>query len=85
MKRVSAVVAIVVVLGAFLAGYWPQRRQVAMLETEVSTLPDRVTDVEARNRAAALLGELLNLTDAVARKDYGQALQLSSTTQDNAS
>jgi hypothetical protein len=56
-----------------------------MLETEVSTLPDRVTDVEARNRAAALLGELLNLTDAVARKDYGQALQLSSTTQDNAS
>jgi hypothetical protein len=79
MKRVVAAAVIVVVLGAFMAGYWPQRRQVTVLETEVSTLRDHVADLEARNRAAALLGELLNLMDAVTRKDYGQAQQLSST------
>lgn len=78
MKRVITAVGIVVLLGVFVAGYWPQRRQVVRLETEVSTLRDRVTNLEARSRAAALLGDLLNLTDAVARKDYGQAQQLSS-------
>jgi hypothetical protein len=45
----------------------------------VTTLRDRVADVEARNRAAALLGELLNVIDAVGVKDYGRAQQLSST------
>jgi hypothetical protein len=78
MKRVIAAVGIVILLVVFIAGYWPQRQQVVRLETEVSTLRDRVTNLEARNRAAALLGDLLNLTDAVARKDYGQAQQLSS-------
>jgi hypothetical protein len=79
MKRVIAGAAIVVVIGAYLVGYWPQRRQVAVLEAEVATLHDRVADLEARNRAAALLGELLNVIDAVGLKDYGRAQQLSST------
>jgi hypothetical protein len=78
MKRVIAVVGLVSLLVAFMAGFWPQRRQVVRLETEVSTLRERVTNLEVRNRAAALLGDLLNLMDAVARKDYGQAQQLSS-------
>jgi hypothetical protein len=78
MKRVIAVGGAVLLLAAFLVGYWPQHRQAATLETEVSTLRDRVADLEARNRAAALLGDLLNLRDTVARRDYGQAQQLSS-------
>ena len=78
MKRMLIGGGVVVLLGAFLAGYWPQHAQVTRLENEVSTLRNRTADLEARNRVAALLGDLLNLSDAVRRKDYGQAQQLSS-------
>lgn len=78
MKRVMTVAAIVALVGAYLFGYWPQHQQVTLLTTDVTSLRGRVAELEARNRAAALLGDLLNVMDAVARKDYGQARQLSS-------
>jgi hypothetical protein len=78
MKRLVALAVLLAVGLAYLAGFWPQHQRVLALETEAGTLRDRVADLEARTRAAALLGELLNVTDAASRKDYGQAQQLSS-------
>jgi len=79
MKRIFALVAVGVVVIAYLIGYWPQRQRAVALEQEVATLRAQVADLEARKRAAELLGELLNVIDAVTRNDYGQAQQLSST------
>jgi hypothetical protein len=80
MRRFVVVVTAVLVamIVAYYIGYWPQRRQVAQFESEVTELRERIADLEARDRAAALLGDLLNLTDTVMRKDYGRAQQLSS-------
>jgi hypothetical protein len=79
MKRLMFVVVIAAAIGGFLAGYWPQHQRVVTLESEAATLRNRVAELDARNRAGALLGELLNLQDAVTRSDFGQAQQLSST------
>lgn len=78
MKRLVALAVLVAVGLAYLAGFWPQHQRVLALETEAGTLRDRVADLEGRTRAAMLLGELLNVTDAASRMDYGQAQQLSS-------
>jgi hypothetical protein len=78
MKRLLALAVAIAIAIAFLVGYWPEHERAATLQAEVDTLTARVADLEARNRAAGLLGDLLNVTDAATRKDYGQAQQLSS-------
>lgn len=77
MKRHTVIIAVVVLLVTFLAGFWPQRQRAAALSTEVETLRARVADLEARTRGAELLGALLHLSDAAARRDFGQAQRLS--------
>lgn len=77
MKRQTVIIAVVVLLVTFLVGFWPQRQRAAALATEVESLRARVAELEARNRGAELLGALLHLSDAAARKDFGQAQRLS--------
>jgi hypothetical protein len=72
------VVAAVAVLGAYVAGYWPQRQRLQQLETERAALQQRADTAEARLRVGALLGELLTLKETVQEMNYGQARGLSS-------
>jgi hypothetical protein len=74
MKTRFLVGAVVVaVVAAFLAGFWPERQRRTALETENATLQSRVTILDERVRVAQLHGALLNLIDAVAEMNYGQA------------
>jgi hypothetical protein len=77
MRRVIAGV-VLLVGAAYLAGYWPQYQRRAALDGEIATLRDQLADSEARVRMARLLGELLNVTEAVTALNYGQAQALSS-------
>jgi len=79
MKRFLAAAVIVVGAAAYVAGYWPEQQRRMALEREVAALRAQVTDLEARVRAGRLLGQLLNVTEAVAALNYGQAQTLSST------
>ncbi|MGE3843742.1 MAG: hypothetical protein AB7I50_19395 [Vicinamibacterales bacterium] len=78
MKRAAAAVAVVAIALAYLAGFWPQRRQLTEAREQLQTLQERLTAAESRLRLAALLGQLLRLSDAVAVKNYGDAATLSS-------
>lgn len=79
MKR-AIVIAVVVVVGlAFVAGFWPQHRQLSDVRGQLQETQARLTAAEARIRLGELLGRLLALSDAVAAKNYGQAATLSSS------
>jgi hypothetical protein len=79
MKRIVAIVASVLIGGAFLAGYIPERRLRMAAEQESATLHDRVAAAEARVRMGQLLGHVLAVREAVQRQNYGQAQELSSS------
>jgi hypothetical protein len=79
MKRVAAIVAIVLIGGAYLAGYVPERRLRMAAERESATLRDRVAAAEARVRMGQLLGQALAVREVVQRQNYGQAQELSSS------
>jgi hypothetical protein len=85
-KRVliGAAVVLIVILGAYLAGYWPERARRIALETEVTTLRGQLNEAEARVRMAQLLGELVNIVEATSAQNYGQAQGLASKFFDGA-
>lgn len=79
MKLHIMLAAGIVIIVTFLAGFWPQHRRAAALERETQDLHDRIAVLEGQVRGAELLGSLLDLTDAVSRRDFGRAQALSST------
>lgn len=85
-KRIAAIaafVAIVLVGGAFLAGYLPERRRRTAAEQESSALREQLTAAAARVRLGQLLGQALAVRDAVVRQNYGRAQELASTLFDS--
>jgi hypothetical protein len=78
MKRAAAIVALLVMAIAYLAGFWPQHRQLVEAREQIRVVQEQLSDAEARLRLADLLGQLLRFSDAVAAKNYGEASTLSS-------
>lgn len=76
MRRVLLVAAVLLVGGAWLLGFWPQRQKIAALEAELQQVRQRVDVAEAQARTGALLGELRNVEEAVLRQNYGDAQQM---------
>jgi hypothetical protein len=78
MKGLLVIAAAAVVAGAYLAGYWPERRVRIAAQAEVGALETRLATAEARVRVGELLGRALTLKEVVMRQNYGQGLELSS-------
>jgi hypothetical protein len=78
-KRIASIAAIVLLGGAFLAGYVPEYRLRTAAEREAATLRQQLSAAEARVRMGQLLGQALALRDVVTRQNYGQARDLSSS------
>ena len=77
-KRIAAIAAIVLIGGAFLAGYLPERRLRTAAQQEAVTLREQLEAAEARIRMGQLLGQALVVREVVVRQNYGQAQELSS-------
>ena len=78
-KRVIAGIVLLVVGLAYVGGYWPEHQRRVALEVDAESLRERLADSEARVRMGRLLGEALNIREAVGSLNYGNAQQLSST------
>jgi hypothetical protein len=76
---VAVAAAVVVIAGAFLIGYLPQRRARLAAERQVEALQSQLTAAETRLRLGQLLGRVLTLEEVTMRQNYGQALDLSSS------
>lgn len=77
-KRLAGGAILVLIAIAFVAGYWPEHQRRIVAEAESASAAARLAALDDRDHLAAILGELLNLTDAVAAMNYGQAQSLSS-------
>ena len=77
-KRIAAIAVIVLLAGAFLAGYLPEHRLRIIAEQQSLALREQLAAAEARVRMGQLLGRALALREVVNRQNYGQAQELSS-------
>jgi hypothetical protein len=84
MKRLVAVLVVLLAAGSFVAGYWPQREQRLRAEQEAAEARRQLAEVraelaqaEARDRRGRLFGGFLALQDAVASGNFGEAQALS--------
>lgn len=85
MRRVLAVLVVLSVAGAFLAGYWPQRERLIQARAEIAEATRQLSEAraelaqaEARARLGRLFGQFLALQDAVVTGNFGEAQALSS-------
>jgi type II secretory pathway pseudopilin PulG len=76
--KLLVAVAVVLVGGAFLFGYLPQRTRRATAEAQSALLQERLTAAEARVRAGELLGQVLTVKEVAMRQNYGLASERSS-------
>lgn len=67
-KGVMVGIVVLVVGLAFVAGYWPEHRRRVALEVDAESLRERLADSEARVRVGRLLGEALNIREAVSAR-----------------
>jgi type II secretory pathway component PulM len=71
--------AILLLVIAYVAGFWPQHSQLTEAQSRIATLETRVTDAEARIRLGEVLGKLLRLRESLLSQNFGQAAGLSSS------
>jgi hypothetical protein len=71
--RVLLVLGVLLIGGAYFAGYWPERRRLSAARTEVEALQEKVSQSEERVRLGEVLGQLLSVSDAVEAQNFGDA------------
>ena len=75
LRRALVGIVVLLVAGAYVAGYWPEHRRLVEAREQIATLETRLKDAEAHNRLAGILGHLLHLMDAVEARNFGEAAQ----------
>jgi hypothetical protein len=81
---IATTVVLIVIVAAYVLGYWPERARRMALEAEVVSLREQLIDANARVRMARLLGELVNVIETASALNYGQAQGLASKFFDQA-
>jgi hypothetical protein len=80
-----AVLVVLLVAGAFVAGYWPQRERLVQTQAEAVEAKKQLSEARAElaraeaGRLGRLFGQFLALHDAVVSGNYGEAQALSSS------
>jgi hypothetical protein len=75
-KLILVVVAALVLLGVYLAGYLPERSRRLDAENRVVAMQAERDDAQSRLRSAKLLGDVLALEETVKNRNFGTAEQL---------
>ena len=83
MRKILLLVVVVLIIWAFLLGYWPQHKQAAATEQENIQLKNQLAGAEAVVRVARLENELLVLIEQAESQNYGEAQKLSNSFYDD--
>lgn len=75
MKKILVVLALLIV--AYGAGFWAEYRKRTAIEAELARQQAQLAEAQERVRSGDLLGQILNLKDVAAARNYGQAQELS--------
>ncbi len=79
MRKIMLLVIVVLVIWAFLLGYWPQRKQVQAIEQENVQIKAELASSQALGRIARLQNQLLVLIEQTEAQNYGEAQKLSNS------
>ena len=79
MRKIKLLAVVLMIIWAFLLGYWPQRKQVAALQDENVQIKNQLASAEALGRVARLENELLVLIEQTESQNYGDAQKMSNT------
>lgn len=72
-KLIVVVVAALVLLGIYLAGYLPERGRRGDAEGRAAAMQTERDEAQAQLRAARLLGDVIALEEVVRNRNFGQA------------
>jgi Na+-transporting NADH:ubiquinone oxidoreductase subunit NqrC len=86
VRKALVVLVVLLIAGAFVAGYWPLREKLIQAQAEtvearrqMSETRAQLDQAEARARLGRLFGQFLALEDAVLAANYAEAQALSSS------
>ena len=79
MKKVLAIVALVLLGAAYLGGYWPQHRQLLSAQQSAVQAQQQLASVQAVARICRLENDLLALIGQTENQNYGNARGLSNS------
>ena len=77
MKRLGIVAFVVIVVLAFIAGYWPQHTRLLETQAQLAETSGQLVNAESTNRLCQLQDELLALVQVTGEKNYADATALS--------
>lgn len=77
MKKFLRILVLILLLAAFVAGYWPQHKQLLAAEQTASQAQQQLGAVQAVARVCHLENDLLSLIGQTENQNYGEARNLS--------
>jgi type II secretory pathway pseudopilin PulG len=78
MKKVVVVLGILLLAGAYLGGYWPQRQKLQEAQKNSAQAAQQLTSAQAVVHITRLENDLVALVDQTQNQNYGEAQKLSS-------
>jgi hypothetical protein len=78
MRRLGILVVVALIVAAYFIGFWPEHRSLLATQADLAMTRAQLAESQARVQLGQLLGNLLELSDVVAARDYGRAASLSS-------
>lgn len=77
MKSVLVVIAMLLLAGAYVGGYWPEHRELTAAQSELQSTKIRLAEAEDKIRMYQLENRILGVIEKATDKNYGDAQKLS--------
>jgi hypothetical protein len=77
MKKLLIILVLLVVGGAYIAGYWPQHLRVVAAQENSSQLTQQLAGAQSLVRICHIENELLTVIEQTESQNYGEAQNLS--------
>lgn len=78
MKRAASILAIVLIVAAYVWGFWPQYRKAQAARAQLAAVSAALSHAQEQVRLCRLQNDLQAVIRQTAEKNYGTASQLSS-------
>jgi len=78
MKKVGLVVVVLLLAGAYVGGYWPQRQKLQEAEKNRAQASQQLASAQTVVHITRLENDLVALVDQTQNQNYGEAQKLSS-------
>jgi len=73
MRKIMLLVVLVLIIAAYLIGYWPEHKELAETQKTNDVLKQQLASAQAVGRLARLENELLLLIEQTESQNYGEA------------